>query len=65
MRRLLEVLDDFDLALMHAAEDSRTSIGSCKGVELVYAKLVDALGAEGLERIEAEGKPFDPSSTRR
>ena len=58
--RLLEVLDDFDLALMSAERDSRTSSGSCKGVELVYAKLVDALKAEGLERIEAQGKPFDP-----
>ena len=30
------------------------------GVELVYAKLGDTLKAEGLERIEALGKPFDP-----
>jgi molecular chaperone GrpE len=29
-------------------------------VELVYVKLLDALGAEGLERIQAEGAPFDP-----
>ena len=62
-RRLLEVLDDFDLAILategggvaHDPEKLR------KGVELVYAKLVDALRAEGLERIEAEGKPFDPN----
>ena len=26
----------------------------------MYAKLVDALKAEGLERIQAEGTPFDP-----
>ena len=32
-----------------------------KGVELVYAKLAETLRAEGLERIEAEGKPFDPN----
>jgi molecular chaperone GrpE len=60
MRRLLEVLDDFELALLHAAEDVDQD-RLLKGVELVYAKLVDALGAEGLERIEAEGEPFDPS----
>jgi len=60
MRRLLEVLDDFELALMHAAEDVEQD-RLLKGVELVYAKLVDALGAEGLERIEAEGEAFDPS----
>jgi molecular chaperone GrpE len=31
-----------------------------KGVELVFAKLADSLRSEGLKRIEAEGKPFDP-----
>jgi molecular chaperone GrpE len=60
MRRLLEVLDDFELALMHASEDVDTD-RLLKGVELVYAKLLDALQAEGLERIAAEGEPFDPS----
>jgi molecular chaperone GrpE len=60
MRRLLEVLDDFELALLHANEDVDTD-RLLKGVELVYAKLLDALQAEGLERIEAEGRPFDPS----
>ena len=57
--RLLEVLDDFDLALMSA--DQHPDFEKFrKGVELVYAKLRDALRAEGLERMEAEGKPFDP-----
>jgi molecular chaperone GrpE len=60
MRRLLEVLDDFELALLHANEDVDED-RLLKGVELVYAKLLDALRAEGLERIDAEGKPFDPS----
>ena len=58
--RLLEVLDEFDLALM-AAERSPDVEQFRKGVELVYAKLVDALRAEGLERIEAHGKVFDPT----
>ena len=57
--RLLEVLDDFDLALM-SAEQQPDFEKFRKGVELVYAKLRDALRAEGLERIQAEGKPFDP-----
>ncbi len=62
VRRLLEVLDDFELALMHAEQRSADEPdgGFMKGVELVFAKLVDALRAEGLERIEAEGRPFDP-----
>ena len=59
IERLLEVLDDFDLALMHA-QDRPDFDRFLHGVELVYAKLVDTLRAEGLERIEAQGKPFDP-----
>ena len=59
MRRLLEVLDDFELALM-AANDKPEFDRFLHGVELVYAKLADALKAEGLQRIEAEGAPFDP-----
>jgi molecular chaperone GrpE len=60
MLRLLEVLDEFDLALM-AAERTPDFEHFRKGVELVYAKLADSLQAEGLERIEADGKPFDPA----
>jgi len=57
--RLLEVLDDFELALM-AANDKPDFDRFLHGVELVYAKLIDALKAEGLERIAAEGAAFDP-----
>ena len=59
MRRLLEVLDEFDLALM-AAEQKPDLEKFLHGVELVYAKLLDVLRSEGLERIDALGKPFDP-----
>ncbi|HEV8563995.1 MAG TPA: nucleotide exchange factor GrpE [Actinomycetota bacterium] len=59
MRRLLEVLDDFELALM-AAADKPDFDRFLHGVELVYAKLAEALKAEGLRKIEADGKPFDP-----
>jgi molecular chaperone GrpE len=59
MLRLLEVMDDFGLALV-AADQTADFEKFRKGVELVYAKLVDALKAEGLERIDAEGRPFDP-----
>jgi molecular chaperone GrpE len=60
-RRLLEVLDDFDLALMHA-QDRPDFDRFLHGVELVYAKLIDTLRAEGLERMEVQGKPFDPET---
>jgi len=59
MRRLLEVLDDFELALM-AAADKPDFDRFLHGVELVYAKLAESLKAEGLRKIEADGKPFDP-----
>jgi molecular chaperone GrpE len=59
LAKLLEVLDEFELALM-AAERQPDLDRFLHGVELVYAKLTDILRSEGLERIEAEGKPFDP-----
>jgi molecular chaperone GrpE len=59
--RLLEVLDDFDLALMHA-QDRPDFDRFLHGVELVYAKLLDTLRAEGLERMDAQGKSFDPET---
>jgi molecular chaperone GrpE len=57
--KLLEVLDEFELALI-AAERKPEYEGFLKGVEMVYAKLQEILRSEGLERIEAEGQPFDP-----
>jgi molecular chaperone GrpE len=58
-RNLLEVLDEFELALM-AAEQEPNLATFLRGVEMVYAKLLDSLRAAGVERIEAEGQPFDP-----
>jgi molecular chaperone GrpE len=60
--KLLEVLDEFELALT-AAERVEPSPGVDRfvhGVEIVYAKLMEILKSEGVERIEADGKPFDP-----
>jgi molecular chaperone GrpE len=59
MAKLLEVLDEFELALM-AAERKPDLDRFLHGVELVYAKLTDILRSEGLERIDAEGRAFDP-----
>jgi molecular chaperone GrpE len=60
MRKLLEVLDEFELALI-AAEQKPDFDRFLHGVELVYAKLLDSLRGEGLEKIEALGRPFDPA----
>ena len=59
LARLLDVLDDFELALM-AAADKPDLDRFLHGVELVYSKFTDALKAEGLDRMDAKGKPFDP-----
>jgi molecular chaperone GrpE len=59
MTRLLEVLDEFELAVM-AAERKPEFEQFLRGVEMVYAKLKEILRAEGLEAIDAQGKPFDP-----
>jgi molecular chaperone GrpE len=60
MSRLLEVLDEFELALV-AAEQRPDFDKFLRGVEIVYAKLLDILRAGGLERIDARGRPFDPT----
>ena len=51
VERLLPVLDAFDLALAHGATD----------LEPIHRSLVGVLEAEGLERLDPLGKPFDPN----
>jgi molecular chaperone GrpE len=55
---LLPVLDAFERALQ--AHDDPAYEEYRKGLELTYRKLWDTLARHGLERIAAEGKPFDP-----
>jgi molecular chaperone GrpE len=56
LQELLPVLDGFERALAgHPAHDDYR-----KGVELIYRHLWDTLSKQGLERIVAAGKPFDP-----
>jgi molecular chaperone GrpE len=57
--RLLPVLDNFELAVS-SAEQSRDFDRMLKGVEMVFGELREVLQSEGLVKIEAEGKPFDP-----
>jgi molecular chaperone GrpE len=56
-RALLPVIDSFTLALKNAAakpEDLR------KGVELIFKQLQDVLQKLNIERVPAQGEPFDP-----
>lgn len=59
VERMLPVLDDFERSL-HAAREHGGDDGIVRGVELVLKQLHDVLVSEGLERIDAEGRPFDP-----
>lgn len=59
VERLLPVLDAFRLAIV-AADRTKNDREFLRGVELVYGELLDVLKKEGLEEIDAEGKPFDP-----
>jgi len=55
---LLPVLDAFARALK--AHDDPAYQEYRKGLELIYRQLWETLARNGLERIQAEGKPFDP-----
>ena len=54
---LLPVLDNLELALEHA-DDAVGPIAD--GVKMVLKQLLDVLKRNGLEPIEALGRPFDP-----
>ena len=57
IKKFMVVMDDLERALAHRpAGDSWAD-----GVELVYRKYQTILDAEGVTRIDAEGKPFDPN----
>lgn len=58
--RLMPVLDNFELALI-AADRTKDYESLVRGVEIVYGELVDLLHKEGLRKIDALGKPFDPT----
>ncbi len=57
--RMLDVLDDMDRLTSDNASASAESLR--QAVELVDRKLRKELQAAGLERLDPEGQPFDPS----
>jgi len=56
---LLLVVDDFDLAL--GADAGEVAHSYRKGIELIHAKLHDALKKRGVRAIAALGHDFDPA----
>jgi len=62
LREMLEVVDDLERALAMQAALGEAADGATfrKGVELVLRSLVQKLERQGVEPIDAAGKPFDP-----
>jgi molecular chaperone GrpE len=56
---ILPALDNFERALKIETENEQIS-SLLQGMQMVYHSLLEALGKEGLEAIEAVGKEFDP-----
>lgn len=56
---LLPAFDNFERALA-ASRDTGDTESLIKGVEMVFKQMQQALEQEGIEPIEAVGKPFDP-----
>ncbi len=56
LRRFLTIADNLERALQY--KDSER--GLKEGLGLIYRQLKEVLAAEGVEEIEAIGKPFDP-----
>ena len=59
LQELLQVVDDFDLALKVEAGEEAAAYR--KGVELIHAKLHDVLRKQGVRPIDALGTDFDPN----
>jgi molecular chaperone GrpE len=57
LRRFLQVADELERALGAPRTDA-TNLR--QGVELTYRTLMQHLEQEGVERIQAQGQPFDP-----
>jgi molecular chaperone GrpE len=60
LQQLVAIIDNFELGLAAAKEQGEQS-PIYSGMVLVQKQLNDLLAENGLQPIEAEGKPFDPN----
>lgn len=59
IKKVLPIIDDLERALtMSAQHQDYASLH--KGVEMILKSLAEMIKTEGVEAIEAKGKPFDP-----
>jgi len=56
---LLPVLDNFERALQVETTEENKQLH--EGISMVYNQFKQALATQGIEEIEAKGKPFDPN----
>ena len=56
IQKILPTLDTFEIAFKSTSDKEKF----VKGIEMVYAQLFSLLEAEGLKKIESDGKKFDP-----
>lgn len=59
IKKLLLVIDDLERALAQF-DNSKDLEALSKGVEMITRNLQEVMKSEGVERVEAMGKPFDP-----
>ena len=57
IKKVLPALDDLERALANRPADDAWA----SGIELIARKMQNILEGEGLKRIDAKGKPFDPN----
>jgi molecular chaperone GrpE len=55
---LLDVMDDFDRALLHVGE---APDAVADGLRLIRQRFSDVLNSNGVTPFDSEGKPFDPT----
>jgi molecular chaperone GrpE len=60
LQRLVPIIDNFELGLAAARKQGEQS-PIYSGMVLVQKQLNDLLSENGLQPVEAEGKPFDPN----
>ncbi len=61
IKKILPVLDSFELALKNNHENSSPEINKYKkGMEILFAQLFSTLKAEGVRIIETKNQKFDP-----
>lgn len=62
MKKLIPVLDNFEMALAAASQPGTANAQSLQtGVNMILQQLRNALVESGLEEVDAAGKTFDPN----